>query len=71
MLNYFVIFMCILNIFLKITVQRPPNLTVMLVWVPLVLLAAVLGYLKRENLHVLFESRYWAALAMVIHVCVC
>ena len=49
----------------KINIQRPPNLTVMLVWVPLVLLAAVLGYLKRENLHVLYEPKYWAALAMI------
>lgn len=45
--------------------MRPPNFTVMLIWIPLLLLAAIIGYLKRENLHLLYDSRLWAAFAMV------
>ena len=41
---------------IKITIIRPPNFTVMLIWVPLVIMAAVIGYLKRENLHMFYDS---------------
>ena len=50
---------------IKITIIRPPNFTVMLIWVPLVIMAAVIGYLKRENLHMFYDSRLWGTLAMV------
>lgn len=45
--------------------MRPPNYTLLMIWVPVLLLAVVVGYLKRENLHVLYETRYWAIAAMV------
>ena len=47
------------------SVIRPPNFTVLLIWVPLVVFAAVVGYFKRENLHMLYDSRIWAVMAMV------
>ena len=52
-------------LFQKISVVRPPNFTVMLIWIPLLILAAVVGYFKRENLHMLYDSRLWATFAMV------
>ena len=51
--------------FLKISVMRPPNYTLLMIWIPVLLLAVIVGYLKRENLHVLYETRYWAIAAMV------
>ena len=45
--------------------MRPPNFAVLEVWIPLVILGAIVGYLKRENLHMLYNSRYWAGFAMV------
>lgn len=50
---------------IKVTVVRPPNFTVMLIWIPLLILAAIVGYLKRENLHMLYDPKLWAAFAMV------
>jgi oligosaccharyltransferase complex subunit gamma len=49
----------------KVAVLRPPNFTVMLIWIPLLLLGAIVGYLKRENLYILYDSRLWAVFAMV------
>ena len=40
-----------------------------MIWVPVILLASVIGYLKRENLYMLYDTRYWAAAAMV-NLCV-
>jgi hypothetical protein len=48
----------------KVAVLRPPNFTVMLIWIPLLLLGAIVGYLKRENLYILYDSRLWAVFAM-------
>uniref|UniRef100_A0A1X7VP25 Magnesium transporter protein 1 n=1 Tax=Amphimedon queenslandica TaxID=400682 RepID=A0A1X7VP25_AMPQE len=48
----------------KISIVRPPNFTVMLIWIPLLVVAAVVGYLKRENLHYFYDSRLWATIAM-------
>lgn len=45
--------------------MRPPNYTLLMIWIPVILLASVIGYLKRENLHMLYDTRYWAAAAMV------
>ena len=56
--NYFIAF-------LKISVMRPPNYTLLMIWIPVLLVAVVVGYIKRENLHVLYETRYWAIAAMV------
>ncbi len=36
-----------------------------MIWIPVILLATIVGYLKRENLHILYNSRYWAIAAMV------
>ena len=47
--------------------MRPPNYTLLMIWIPVLLLAVVVGYLKRENLHVLYETRYWAIAAMVYY----
>lgn len=51
--------------FLKISVMRPPNYTLLMIWIPVLILAVIVGYMKRENLHVLYETRYWAIAAMV------
>ena len=32
---------------------------------PVIVLASIIGYLKRENLHMLYNPRYWAIAAMV------
>lgn len=45
--------------------MRPPNYTLLMIWVPVILLGSVIGYMKRENLHILFNTNYWAAAAMV------
>ncbi len=45
--------------------MRPPNYTLLMIWVPVILLGSVIGYMKRENLHMLFNTRYWAMAAMV------
>ena len=45
--------------------MRPPNYTLLMIWVPVIILATIVGYLKRENLHVLYNTRYWAVAAMV------
>lgn len=50
---------------LQISVMRPPNYTLLMIWIPVLLLALLVGYLKRENLHVFYEPRYWALAAMV------
>lgn len=50
--------------------MRPPNYTLLMIWIPVILLASVVGYLKRENLYMLYDTRYWAVAAMVC-VCVC
>ena len=50
---------------LKISVMRPPNYTLLMIWIPVLLVAVIVGYMKRENLHVLYETRYWAIAAMV------
>lgn len=36
-----------------------------MIWIPVILLASVIGYLKRENLYMLYDTRYWAVAAMV------
>ena len=36
-----------------------------MIWIPVIVLASIIGYLKRENLHLLYNSRYWAIAAMV------
>lgn len=45
--------------------MRPPNYTLLMIWIPVILLASVIGYLKRENLYMLYDTRYWAVAAMV------
>jgi oligosaccharyltransferase complex subunit gamma len=45
-------------------VMRPPNYTLLMIWLPVILLAFIVGYLKRENLHILYEPKYWAIAAM-------
>lgn len=55
---------------LQISVMRPPNYTLLMIWIPVILLASIIGYLKRENLYMLYDTKYWAAAAMVC-VCVC
>ena len=45
--------------------MRPPNYTLLMIWIPVLLVAVFVGYMKRENLHVLYETRYWAMAAMV------
>ena len=52
-------------LFLQLNVMRPPNYTLLMIWLPVILLAFIVGYLKRENLHVIYESKYWAIAAMV------
>ena len=47
---------------------RPPNYTLLIIWLPAIAIAFVVGYLKRENLHVLYEPKYWAIAVMVRHV---
>ena len=49
----------------QISVMRPPNYTLLMIWIPVIVLASIIGYLKRENLHMLYNSRYWAVAAMV------
>ena len=51
--------------FSQINVMRPPNYTLLMIWIPVIVLASIIGYLKRENLHMLYNSRYWAIAAMV------
>ncbi|XP_064404958.1 magnesium transporter protein 1-like [Halichondria panicea] len=50
---------------IQIAIMRPPNYTLLMIWVPVILLGSVIGYMKRENLHILFNTKYWAAAAMV------
>lgn len=45
--------------------MRPPNYTLLMIWIPVIVLASIVGYLKRENLHMLYDTRYWAVAAMV------
>ena len=45
--------------------MRPPNYTLLMIWLPVILFAFIVGYLKRENLHAIYEPRYWAIAAMV------
>jgi oligosaccharyltransferase complex subunit gamma len=45
-------------------VIRPPNYTLLMIWLPVILLAFIVGYLKRENLHIVYDSKYWAIAAM-------
>lgn len=45
--------------------MRPPNYTLLMIWIPVLLIAVIVGYVKRENLSALYEPRYWAILAMV------
>ena len=52
-------------LFPQINVMRPPNYTLLMIWIPVIVLASIIGYLKRENLHLLYNSRYWAIAAMV------
>ena len=59
--NLLHIFVC----FLKISVMRPPNYTLLMIWIPVLLFAVIVGYVKRENLHIIYEPRHWAILAMV------
>lgn len=49
----------------QLSVMRPPNYTLLMIWLPVILLAFIVGYLKRENLHILYEPKYWAIAAMV------
>ena len=62
---------CIFAFYLfQLSVMRPPNYTLLMIWLPVILLAFIVGYLKRENLHILYEPKYWAIAAMVCtHVC--
>lgn len=53
------------DVFIQITIMRPPNYTLLMIWVPVILLASIVGYLKRENLYMLYDTRYWAVAAMV------
>lgn len=57
----------------QLSVMRPPNYTLLMIWLPVILLAFIVGYLKRENLHILYDPKYWAIAAMVCftRVCVC
>ncbi len=48
--------------------MRPPNYTLLMIWIPVILLASVIGYLKRENLYMLYDTKYWAAAAMVSYL---
>ena len=45
--------------------MRPPNYMLLVIWLPVILLAFIVGYLKRENLYILYEPKYWAIAAMV------
>ena len=45
--------------------MRPPNYTLLMIWLPVILLAFIIGYLKRENLHAIYEPKYWAIASMV------
>ena len=45
--------------------MRPPNYTLLMIWVPVIVLGSIIGYMKRENLHMLFNTKYWAMAAMV------
>lgn len=49
---------------IQISVMRPPNYTLLMIWIPVIILATIVGYFKRENLHVLYNTRYWAVAAM-------
>ncbi len=61
---------------IQVAVMRPPNYTLLMIWVPVILLGSIIGYMKRENLHIFFNTKYWAAAAMVSSLqccctCVC
>ena len=58
-------FYCGYYVYLQIGVMRPPNYTLLMIWLPVIVLAFIIGYLKRENLHMLYEPKYWAIAAMV------
>ncbi|CAI8020487.1 Tumor suppressor candidate 3 [Geodia barretti] len=47
-----------------VNVMRPPNYTLLMIWLPVILLAFIIGYLKRENLHAIYEPKYWAIASM-------
>ena len=49
----------------QVSVMRPPNYTLLMIWIPVIVLATIIGYLKRENLHMLYNTRYWAVAALV------
>ena len=51
----------------QVVVTRPPNYTLLMIWLPVIGLAFIIGYLKRENLHILYVPKYWAMAAMVRH----
>lgn len=50
---------------IAISILRPPNYTLLMIWIPVILLASVIGYMKRENLYMLYDTKYWAAAAMI------
>ena len=50
---------------LQIPIFRPPNYTLMMVWMVAVVIGLVFAYWKRENLTTLFDPTKWAFLAMV------
>ena len=58
-------FVCKSFVSVQVSVVRPPNYTLLMIWIPVLVLALIVGYLKRENLHALYEPRYWAVAAMV------
>ena len=36
--------------------MRPPNYTLLMIWIPVLVIAVVVGYVKRENLHATEDS---------------
>lgn len=48
-----------------ISVMRPPSYTLIFIAIPAMILATIVGYMKRENLHMLYDTRYWAVGAML------
>ena len=59
------IFASLLSLLDQISIMRPPNYTLLMIWIPVIILASVIGYMKRENLYMLYDTKYWAAAAMV------
>lgn len=50
---------------LQISIMRPPNYTVLMIWAAVVIAVLVFAYWKRENLTILYNSQNWAFLAIV------